>query len=204
MDSPDPRLDRIEAFNHRLDTDLDPTAANFADPSDPFLPADQEALALARRLAALNPSRESRLRYPLRRRLLGQAAAHARRSTRGNEGLHLLPSFRMRPAAGLSMSLALIFLFAWVFAGLSLAGGGSPVTPTAYRIPETAAGLGAPLPPETDTLTAGLSPQPIPTPGATLAHISETTATQGIGFPRQTPALTGQHSLPYSASPVTP
>jgi len=149
MLEPDP----LEAFNHRLEALLEGGRPPEAGAGDTLPPADRQALEVAARMAALNPSLESSARYPLRRRLLaGPPFGEPRRSWK---------SAARRLSPGLALLLALVCVFAGMAAGLS-------VTPTqaAPNVAQTAAWqpLTASSPAQPEQPALQLNPIPVPTP----------------------------------------
>lgn len=198
--SPDRK--RVEEFNRRLDALLDEDTPDSAGLSAD----DHQALDLARRLAALNPSIESRSRYPLRRRLLEQAARRNRRSSLWDGFLQIWEAGRPSLTPSLSLGLALVFVLAWVFTGLSASMRlDHTAIPTAYNLPVITDGSAAPLPPEDEVrIVAGFSPQPIPTPLAPADISTGAPRVRVTSLPRQTPALSAQNRPPTGAPSVIP
>lgn len=149
MIEPDP----LEAFNRRLEALLDGGQQPEAGAREALPPADRQALEIAVRLAALNPSLESSARYPLRRRLLaGLPFGEPRRSWE---------SAARRLSPGLALLLALVCVFAGMAAGLSV----SP-TQAAPSVAQTAAWqpLTASSPMQSEQPVLQLNPIPAPTP----------------------------------------
>jgi hypothetical protein len=165
--------DALEAFNRRLEALLAGDERPDAAPAENLPDVEQQALEMAARLAALNPSQESRLRYPLRRRLL--AAPDAVSSSSGTWRSWRISALRLTP------SLALLLVLTCVFVGTAA---GLSASPTQAAVPgaEQTAALQpsvASAPARPGQLAPQLDPIPIPTPlappgSATLATLVQT------------------------------
>lgn len=165
--------DSIEDFRRRLDQLL---AGEEVD-AEALSREDRQALGIARWLAEMNPSAGSRLRYPLRRKLLDRVA----RSNPSNrvvwpqvasaQPLAAAAWLLQRLAPSLSLLVILIFLMTWSLSGINPAAGLlQPARSTAWLLDgETSAQTGL-LPAQTGSpanfAPAEPSPQPIPTPVA--------------------------------------
>jgi hypothetical protein len=182
-----PSQDPIEDFNSRLDA-----LRRGDEPAlDGLSEADRQALELARRLAALNPSQDSRLRYPLRHALLQRA--HSRDAFACMRRVELS---RLSLLPSLSLALAFVVILTWAFTGLSAAVGSSyQALPTSYYQPVV---TGQQTAPPVVAAKQAFVLQPIPTPLA--PHSPAATAVTAVSLdPSQTPMLNFQETPPTAS-----
>lgn len=165
---------RIEGLNRRIDEILSGEAERSSD----MLEEDSQALQLARRLAELNPSRQSHNRWVIRRELLRQASL-SHQSIRS-------PIALLDPAIASLLCLVLVFGLFFSSLGSSLtagerSGNADSATPAAaiYFSGEAAGELA----------TAAMLPEPVPTPLAPVEVMNpmHTTSSPQAGLPSKTP-----------------
>ena len=189
---------QIEAFNRHLDALLR------SDEDDPgtLQEADLQALEIARRLAALDLSAQSKQRYTLRRKLAQNVRLCTQASSRRNLRLRLQPPSALSMALpGATLLFVLVFVLGWTFANLGrLPASGDLVSATAYALPGAAIESG--LPPQVDSHVAqAFAPQPLPTP---IAPRQLTTHAPSTSDPNQTPSQTSPRSDSIDLTRVNP
>ena len=175
---------KIEAFNRYLDELL------LGDETDPSaLPeADQQLLGIARRLAALDLSAQSKQRFSLRRKLAQNA--HLRNHVWARASWRPSISLQATWAIGLpsaTLLFVLVFVLGWTLANLGRPpASGDLVTATALAIPGSS--IESELPPlGKHSSEQAFVPQPLPTPIAPRQSTTQRPTTAG---PDQTPQLT--------------
>ena len=189
---------QIEVFNHHLDTLLHGDEA-----SPESLPdVERQALGIARHLAALDLSAQSKVRYPLRRQLAQNARLRSQK-TLGHVQIRSL-----QPSAALAIALpsatllfVLVFVLGWTFTNLSLSpASGGLVSTTASAMP--GAVIESSLPPgENNPVLQAYAPQPLPTP---IAPRQSSTYAPSTFSPDQTPSQTSPRAGLIGLTQVSP
>ena len=152
---------QTETFDRHLDALLQGDETS----PDDLQAAERQALEIARRLAVLDLSGQSEVRYTLRRRLAQNARLriHPRRGPDRNLALRPLVALTMA-LPGATLLFVLVFVLGWTFTNLGrLPASSGLVSATAFAMPGLALESG--LPPAENSFTVqAFVPQPLPTP----------------------------------------
>jgi hypothetical protein len=187
-----------EAFNHHLDRLL------HGDETDPDnLPEDdRQALGIARRLAALDLSAQSEVRYSLRRRLAQNARLRSQPGPRTGRNPALRPLVALTMALpGATLLFVLAFVLGWTFTNLGrLPASSGLASATAFAMPGTA--LESSLPPAENSLSVQtFAPQPLPTP---IAPPQAAVYAPSTFSPDRTPSQTSPRTGSITLTGVSP
>ncbi|MEW5868916.1 MAG: hypothetical protein AB1894_06540 [Chloroflexota bacterium] len=173
--------DRMERFNHELDTILCERSSAMVGLSE----EEKRSLDVARRLAHVDLSSQSRVRQSLRRRLALQVRCHA--------PAKIVPTMGKATPVALLLVI-LIILFGWMSTGMTLpSSGNGDANITSYRISDNSI---------VPTASAqALAPTPVSVPLApSISSASAPVRTQQ----QSTPSNLNTNYTPNSSAVVTP